>query len=109
MGNLDHGNVNNKNAVKSLNDVLDDVIRIRINSKSKVELQNLSKSDGYSSLSKWMLGKAMQPTQLELVQRIDKLERALIEIESCPFGIDGFPTADEAATWMNNRATKALE
>ncbi len=34
--------------------------------------------------------------------------RSLLEIESSPFDVAGFPPAHEAASWMNGRATEAL-
>ncbi|PSV00397.1 hypothetical protein [Photobacterium kishitanii] len=46
---------------------------------------------------------------LYLSQKVARMEKALLEIESCPFGIDGFPSASEAAGWMNDRATTALD
>lgn len=36
------------------------------------------------------------------------LTRALLEIESSPFDVAGFPPAKEAAGWMNGRATQAI-
>lgn len=44
-----------------------------------------------------------------LSQRVTRLERALLDIENCPFDIEGFPSAAEAAGWMNDRATEALD
>jgi 3-oxoacyl-[acyl-carrier-protein] synthase III len=41
-------------------------------------------------------------------KRIEKLTKALLEIESTPFDTEGFGTASEAASWMNERATQAL-
>ncbi|MBY8029452.1 hypothetical protein ACGRPS_11315 [Vibrio furnissii] len=36
------------------------------------------------------------------------LTRALLEIESSPFDVAGFPPAKEVAGWMNGRATQAI-
>ncbi|GHX89615.1 hypothetical protein VCSRO111_0630 [Vibrio cholerae] len=36
------------------------------------------------------------------------LTRALLEIESSPFDVAGFPSAKEVAGWMNGRATQAI-
>lgn len=33
---------------------------------------------------------------------------ALLEIESSPFDVVGFPSAKEVAGWMNGRATQAI-
>lgn len=36
------------------------------------------------------------------------LTKALLEIESSPFDVAGFPSAKEVAGWMNERATEAI-
>lgn len=36
------------------------------------------------------------------------LTKALLEIESSPFDVAGFPSAKEVAGWMNGRATQAI-
>ncbi len=36
------------------------------------------------------------------------LTKALLEIESSPFDVAGFPPANEVAGWMNGRATQAI-
>ena len=36
------------------------------------------------------------------------LTMALLEIESSPFDVAGFPPAKEVAGWMNGRATQAI-
>lgn len=70
MATKKHGNANNKNAVKSDSEVLDDVIRIRVNHNVKREMIKQSELDGYDSLSKWMLDKATQSPQQELINAL---------------------------------------
>lgn len=36
------------------------------------------------------------------------LTRALLEIESSPFDVAGFPPAKEVAGWMSGRATQSI-
>lgn len=57
-----------------------------------------------------MARESAQGSELDVLRsRIAELEEGLAGIESCAFGYTGCrQTAEEAATWMNNEATRLL-
>ncbi|MBY7909924.1 hypothetical protein KW420_09080 [Vibrio fluvialis] len=52
--------------------------------------------------------KSLHAYAVMLEKQNNVLTKALLEIESSPFDVAGFPSAKEVAGWMNGRATQAI-